>query len=143
MAYWKGDGVKPSHRATALWLSKAAKQGHQLAQCWFGIYHYEIDRSLLDRREAFKWLGRAAEQGHPEAQFYLAKSLSREADHKYDYEEIYWFKEAAKQGHEGAKHYLDCGIEHLIHEARAADGIDPIRPQPPKHPSHQNLSPPP
>ena len=67
LAYIEGDGVPEDHKQAALWLLKAAEQGHAGAQFHIGLCYYHVIGVAQDDEKAIYWLKKAAAQGHEEA----------------------------------------------------------------------------
>lgn len=107
LKYAKGDGVKKDETEAVEWFSKAAEQGHTLAQNSLGVC-YETGNGV-DKNEviAVQWYRKAAELGYAVAQNNLgavyAKGRGVAQD---DAKAVEWFRKAAEQGNADAQRNL-------------------------------------
>ena len=71
-AYEKGKRASSKDDKEAVkWYTKAAEQGHAVAQYALGVAYYYGEGVLKDFKEAVKWWTKAAEQGIAKAQLTL------------------------------------------------------------------------
>lgn len=71
-AYRLGRGVPGDLRIAQSWYQKAAAQGHEPAQGYFGLMLYEAGK----RKEALPWIRKAADRGDAKAQYVLGIELT-------------------------------------------------------------------
>ena len=64
-------GVLQDYEEAVKWYTKAAEQGHEMAQLKLGNVYRDGKGVLQDYEEAVKWYTKAAEQGSDLAQFNL------------------------------------------------------------------------
>jgi TPR repeat protein len=101
--YAKGTGVPQNYAEAAKWVTRAAKQGHALAQCNLGYCYAKGEGVPQDHMEAVVWYRKAAEQGEAPAQFNLGLCYQYGQGVPVDMIEAYkCFHLAAEQRHEGA-----------------------------------------
>ena len=114
-------------------ISRAAKKGHESAQCALGLCYYNGDGVHQDRTEAIRWLRRAARQGNSHAQFHLGhahiagKGVLKDREYAYA-----WFKQASSQGHKKSAEWLPVIRQDMTSE-EIAEGdwlVQEINPEP-------------
>lgn len=71
LMYRKGDGVPADPARAALWLGKAAAQGHDNAQLSLGLMYLEGGGVTKDDKLAAQWFAKAAAQGQAPAMYNL------------------------------------------------------------------------
>lgn len=103
--YYNGDlRLRPDHVAAAIWLRKAAEQGHPEAQWQLGIMYWEGYGVPRDDAAAFTWLRKAADQGHAHAQFNVGSMYRQGEGVPRDLvEAAAWLRKAADLGSEAAQ----------------------------------------
>ena len=113
--YSSGNEMREDYIEAVWWYRKAAKQGHEDAQCRLGdLYCFGLGVSR-DYTAAAEWYRRAAEQGHREAQgmlgglYRMGKGVAQD-----DGEATEWFQRAANQGHEDAEYLLGLQLPHEL-----------------------------
>jgi TPR repeat protein len=90
-----------------LWLTKAATQGHALAQSLLGHMYLTGEQIPKDYAKALMWLTKAAEQGNVDAQVAVAYVYREGLGMAKDRDAaISWYKKAAAQGDADAKKEL-------------------------------------
>jgi len=89
------------------WYTKAAEQGHAIAQFNLGICYYNGEGVAKDYVKAAEWYTKAAEQGHAEAQNNLGYCYYNGEGIDKDYvKAAEWYTKAAEQGHAEAQNNL-------------------------------------
>ena len=97
-------GNKPDYKNALLWLTKAAKQGHDRAQVNLGIMYLSGYGVSKDVELALDLWCKSARQGYVEAQYELGKIYFNGKHVTTDYEQAnYWYTKAAEQGHSDAQ----------------------------------------
>jgi hypothetical protein len=82
-----------------LWLTKAATQGHVLAQTLLGSLYLSGEQIPKDYAKALMWLTKAAEQGNVDAQAYLGYMYKDGLGVAKDRDAaISWYQKATAQG---------------------------------------------
>lgn len=105
--YYAGDGVPQDYAKAAVWLRKAAEQGHAWAQHDLGECYYWGHGVEQDFSEAAKWYLRAAEQGDNLAQNNIGECYYYGIGIEQDFfEAAKWYKKAAAQGRPIPQHML-------------------------------------
>ena len=95
------------YQDAVLWLTKAATQGHVLAQTLLGAMYLSGEQIPKDYAEALTWVTKAAEQGNVDAQVYLGHMYEEGLGVAIDHDTaISWYKKAAAQGDADAKKEL-------------------------------------
>lgn len=95
------------YQDAVLWLTKAATQGHVLAQELLGAMYLSGEQIPKDYAQALMWLTKAAEQGNVDAQVYLGYMYKDGLGVAKDREAaISWYKKASAQGDADAKKEL-------------------------------------
>ena len=90
--YAKGEGVKKDEAEAVKWYTKAAQQGHALAQVNLGLMYHNKDEA-----EAVKWWTLAALLGHAKAQFFLGVMYAKgEGVIRDEAEAVKWYTKAAQ-----------------------------------------------
>jgi serine/threonine protein kinase len=98
--YQLGNGVRSDDARAAVWLRKAAEQGHVEAQFSLGLAYSEGRGVPQDDTQAVVWWCRAAEQGDAEAQFMFGVMYSGgRGVPQNDTQAAVWYRKAAEQGH--------------------------------------------
>jgi TPR repeat protein len=108
-------------RCTKKWdylrgLTKAAEQGHVIAQYKLGLMYYQGGEQGWDVSQSYvtavHWMTKAAQRGYAKAQISLARMYGRGEGVVQDTGKwVKWYKKAAKQGHAEAQYEL--GDFHL------------------------------
>jgi TPR repeat protein len=108
------------------WWTKAARQGHVLAQVHLGLIYQTGTGVIQSDKEATKWYTMAAEQGNADAQYMLGFIYSLDPENAemplfyrlenrvgLDYNQaVKWLTKAATQGHADAQYMLGDMYEH-------------------------------
>jgi TPR repeat protein len=95
------------YQDAVLWLTKAATQGHVLAQTALGNMYLTGDQIPKDYAQALMWNTKAAEQGNVDAQVYLGYMYEEGLGVAKDRDAaISWLKKAAARGDADAKKEL-------------------------------------
>ena len=107
LMYYEGKGVLQDHEEAALWLSRAAVKGRDVAQSSLGRMYYHGEGVPQDHAEATRWYRKAAEQGDAEAQLSLGLMHYHGEGVPQDHAEAArWLRKAAEQGYARAQAYL-------------------------------------
>lgn len=102
------SGDAEDYRFSALWMKRAAEQGHVLAQFNLGEYYANGWGVPENHTEALKWMKRAAEQGEVLAQLRLGYAYKNGYKAPQDYgEAVKWYTKAAEQGDSEAQMELE------------------------------------
>ncbi len=118
LLYLQGSGIPQDDRYAVYWLTKAAKQGHVIAQYNLGdLYrHGGGEKIPRDYKQAVYWLTKAAEQGCANAQYNLGDLYlcggGEEVPRDYK-QAFFWYTKAAEQGHYFAKEDRDKMLEKM------------------------------
>lgn len=81
------------------WYSKAADQGHSVAQLNLGDAYYWGHGVKQNYELSVYWYSKSAKQGHDYAQFHLGESFSSgEGVEQDEKQAFYWYTKAAEQG---------------------------------------------
>ena len=92
-AYYCGNGVAQSYYEAVMWYEKAAKMGHDEAQCDLGNCYYYGEGLPENYERSVYWYEKAAEQGNVRALYNLGNS--------------YYFGEGVPENRELALAYYD------------------------------------
>jgi TPR repeat protein len=119
----------------AIWLKKAAKQGHAIALYKLGFMYSGGIGVDKDQQESSKWFLKSAAQGYDRAQFSVGVIFLHGEGVKEDKKEaLQWFLKAAEQGHSKAQFnaaalYFLHGVDgHASwHPDRTSDLIEAAR----------------
>lgn len=105
--YFRGEGVEQDFSQAALWLRKAADQGHAAAQQALGTLFEKGQGIEQDYAQAGYWYRKAAAQNDLLAQYCLGLMYTSGhgvgADHS---QAAAWYRKAAEQGNESAQWQL-------------------------------------
>ena len=102
------------------WLSRAAGQGHAMAQNNLGGMYANGLGVAKNEAEAVKWYRKAAEQGHATAQNNLGTMYERGTGVAKDVAEaVKWYRKAAEQGHATAQNNLGTMYERGLGVAKS------------------------
>jgi TPR repeat protein/serine/threonine protein kinase len=120
----KGSGVAQDCQKAFYWYTKAAEQGHAVAQFSLGNCYYNGSGVAQDCQKAFYWYTKAAEQGHAVAQLGLGNCYYNGFGVAKDYKKaVYWYTKAAEQGHAvaqcslGTRYYNGEGVAQDYNKA--------------------------
>ena len=95
-----GGDNEPIYRVAAIWIGKAAEQGHAVAQKELGDYFRVGQGVQKSLREAVKWYRKAAQQGLAAGQYNLGKMYRDGLGSPRNYREaVNWYRAAAEQGY--------------------------------------------
>lgn len=98
--YYKGQGVNKDYKQAVKWFSKAAEQGHVLAQCNLGVMYENGWGVSQNYHEAVQWYRKAAEKGFAQAQYSLGLAyMQGQGITRNDKEAQIWLRKAAEQGY--------------------------------------------
>ena len=101
--FWGGTNSLEALR----WYTKAAEQGHMVAQNNLGLMYWEGKGVVQDYWTAVKWLRKAAEQGVANAQHAMGFAYEEGKGVGKDYDKaLEWYTKAAEQGHMVAQNNL-------------------------------------
>ncbi|QIW15430.1 hypothetical protein A4G20_03340 [Pasteurellaceae bacterium RH1A] len=107
--YYTGEGVGTDKLQGIEWLTKAASQGHVIAQKALGILYLDGDGPSVpaDVAASIQWLERAASQNDLDSQTLLARFYKDGQIVTQDYAKAaQWAELAALQGSAAARYYL-------------------------------------
>ena len=92
-------GVQQDYKKAFKWLSKAAEQGHILAQGCLGVAYARGEGVQQDYMKAFELTAKAAEKGNRDAQAFLGSLYIEGSGVQQNYQKAAeWFIKAAEQG---------------------------------------------
>ena len=118
--YDSGKGLPRDFRLAANWLTKAAEQGHALAQYNLGNLYDAGEGVPRDFGLAAKWYGKAAVQGQPEAEYNLGVCYEAGEGVPQDLVEAYkWVSLAYSHGNRYAARYKESLAKKLTVEQKA------------------------
>jgi TPR repeat protein len=111
--YYNGSGVSRDMKQAALWLKKAAEQGHSGASYLLATMYEGSKGVRKDNREAVKWYRNAAVTGNADAATRLGfmyrdgKGIAKDSK-----EAVKWFRNAAAHGRVEAQFALGMMLEN-------------------------------
>lgn len=107
LVYATGQNVITNYGEAFYWFSKAAEEGHSLAQYNVGVFYLNGMGVLRNPQEAVRFLKKAADQGLPRAQAVLGGCYMRGLGVGEDYDAgVALLREASRQGDDFAKQVL-------------------------------------
>jgi TPR repeat protein len=105
--YFRGQGVQEDYAQAALWLRKAADQGHAVAQQAVGTLFEKGQGVEQDYAQADYWYRKAASQNDALAQYCLGLLYTHDHGVGADYSQAAaWYRRAAEQGNQNAQWQL-------------------------------------
>jgi TPR repeat protein len=109
--YYGTDGIQENLDKAAYWYTKAAEQGHVIAQFYLGDIYFYGKGVLIDSEKAKYWYEKAAEQGHILSQRNVGNYYYKRGSGIQDKEKAaYWYMKAAEQG--DAMSQYNMGVDY-------------------------------
>ena len=113
--YHNGLGVPQDYKQAIVWFTKAAEQGHAVAQYNLGVmYHNGGEGVPQDDKQATYWVAKAAKQGEANAQFSLGVMYNEGKGVLQNYKRAYmWLSIAVYNGYSDSQNTRDKVAENL------------------------------